>query len=141
MSEAPQAPGDRDRERLVEADRQSMQDFDKAVLTISGGALAVSVAFIKDIAHGPNVPSLLALAWAAFTISIVSILVSNYSSHWALVKALVDLDKDQAGAVQGGCFTWVTEGLNVLALGSLLLGLVMLLGFSFLNLPVRGAIP
>lgn len=54
----PIVPTDRDewREHLVSAEQKSQEDLDKALLSLSGGALGVSLIFLKDvIGQGPQV--------------------------------------------------------------------------------------
>ena len=58
------------REWLVVAEQKSQENFDKTVLTLSGGALGISFAFLKDIV-GPQ-PIILSVflltAWFAWEI-------------------------------------------------------------------------
>ena len=124
-----------DRERLVNTDFKVSQDYDKAILTIGAGALGVSVAFLKDIANDPPIAlSVLKVSWGCLAASILLVMVSNYSSHWALLEAIFDLDKGKGGNVQGGCFTWITEFLNILALLTLVAGVIGVLVFAYSNL-------
>lgn len=43
------------RKWLVEADHKASQAYDKALLTLAGGALGISFAFLKDLVASPSV--------------------------------------------------------------------------------------
>jgi hypothetical protein len=56
------------RKHLQTAEQKSQEDFDKTVLSLSGGALGISFIFLKDVI-GPNPvvsPNLLFTAWVAW---------------------------------------------------------------------------
>lgn len=86
------------REWLVSADQKSQESFDKTVLTLSGGALALSFAFIKDIVGDGSIISagLLVASWCAWAASLSCVLVSFLFSQFALRKAISQVD---AGAM------------------------------------------
>ena len=73
---------------LVDAEQKAQDDFDKTVLTLSGGALGISFAFVKDfIGDDPIVNAHYLLAsWVMWGVSMVSILSSFYFSQQALRK-------------------------------------------------------
>jgi hypothetical protein len=68
------------REHLVQALQKAHEDFDKTVLTLSGGALVVSITFVKDIVGPGSVihKGLLMLSWFCWGISVTSVLISYY---------------------------------------------------------------
>jgi hypothetical protein len=74
------------RDWLVQADHKASEAYDKAVMTLSGGALAISITFIHDIAPSPLATTIyrLIFAWGAFGLSITAILISQLTSCWAL---------------------------------------------------------
>ena len=70
------------RKWLVAAEQKSQEDFDKTVLTLSGGALGVSFVFLKDVI-GPQpivMSCFLMVAWAAWAFSTFSVLTSYFLS-------------------------------------------------------------
>ncbi len=77
-----------ERRLLIEAEQKGAQQFDKAILTLAGGALAISITFIKNIAPHPNVETiyLLKSAWFAFILSLLSTLCSFLTSQSACRK-------------------------------------------------------
>ena len=52
------------RNGLIAAEQKSQDDYDKTIISLSGGALAISVVFIKDI-MGNSEPI---LVWAVVTV-------------------------------------------------------------------------
>jgi hypothetical protein len=70
-------------------------NFDKSMLTLSSGALAVSLAFIKDIVPLARAAWILTLlfSWVAFALCIVTTVVSFLFSIEALKKQRILLDE------------------------------------------------
>jgi hypothetical protein len=58
------------RQWLAEKHHAASQDYDKAVMTLAGGALGLSLAFVKDIAPDPEDTWALVGAWALFAASL-----------------------------------------------------------------------
>jgi len=54
------------RDWLVKAHHTASQDFDRAVMTLAGGGLGISIAFVRDIAPHPVHKWMLAIGWRAF---------------------------------------------------------------------------
>lgn len=126
------------RAHLVEARQKAFEDFDKTVLTLSGGALAVSMTFVKDLV-GPGVlvyQRCLLSAWACWGVSLLTVLVSYYSSQLTLNRAINQIDSGTRSARPGGLFRMLTLILN--AVGGLLFltGLILLIVFVSGNLEV-----
>ncbi len=73
------------RNHLVLAEQKSQDDFDKTVLSLSGGALGISFAFVKDmIGENPIVhPTWLWLSWVIWAFSSLAVLASFFMSHLA----------------------------------------------------------
>jgi len=71
----------KEREGLIDAEREAARSFDKAMITLSAGALALSIAFIRDIAPHPTKVLLLYSAWGAFGGSLFLILLSFLCSQ------------------------------------------------------------
>jgi hypothetical protein len=62
-----------ERKTLYAAEEAYAERFDKWIVTLAGGALAVSMAFVKDLVqpHLPVDPILLFVAWIAFGVAIL----------------------------------------------------------------------
>lgn len=129
-------PLQRYREHCVSAGQKVQEDYDKAVLTLSGGALGVSFAFIKDVI-GPGAithPRLLLGAWIVWGMSVVITLASYWFSGRALRKAINQIDAGNIhGKVPGGAYAGITESLN--AVGGLLFvtGVILMVFFVSAN--------
>ena len=125
------------RQWLVAAEHDASRDFDRAVMALAGGALGLSVTFIHEIVASPVYRSSvwIALAWGCLSLSLLSILVSMLTSQHALRRAIKQVDAQTVHQVAraGGWLSMVTEGLNIVAALTLVLGLVFLVVFAFLN--------
>lgn len=84
---------DKYRALLQELEQKAQESYDKAVLTLSGGAFALSLAFTRVVV-GPDPSNYgwLFLAWASWGASIAFALFSHYMSARALREAIVKYD-------------------------------------------------
>ena len=85
-----------ERKSLVEAEKESAQQFDKAILTLSAGAFAISITFIRQIAPTPKEWTLffLFIGWVAFILSMLSTLYSFLKSQEACTRQREILEKE-----------------------------------------------
>lgn len=85
-----------ERRALVEAEKSGSQQFDKAILTLAAGALAISLTFIKNIAPHPKDWTIyfLLASWIGFIISLVCTLCSFLTSQAAFRKQIEILGLD-----------------------------------------------
>lgn len=133
------------RKTLIECEQKSQEQYDKAVIVLSGGALAVSIAFIKDVLGdaAPVHTEWLAVAWGAWGISLACILFSFWFSSVALRKTItqVDVRKPHEGIVSpGDKWTTVLKWLNFAGGALFVAGAVCLFVFAYHNLnPEKGA--
>jgi hypothetical protein len=76
--------------------QDASKSFDQAMLTLAAGSLALSVTFVKEIAHSPApyTRGWLYVAWIFFTLSIVSMLGSLLATQFAARSHVVELDRD-----------------------------------------------
>lgn len=129
------------RDWLIKADYEASEAYDKAIMTLSGGALAISITFIHDIAPSPKPATVywLAIAWCAFGLSVALSLISKLTSQWALRKAIDQTDSltiyDQS---PGAGFSDVTKYLNIIAGMAFLIGVGTLARFAVLNVALSG---
>lgn len=126
------------RKHLVEARQKAFEDFDKTVLALSGGALGVSITFVKDLL-GPGALSCkgcLLMSWITWGTSVLTVLISYYASQLTLNRAIKQIDAGTRSLRPGGFFRVFTLTLN--AIGGLLFvaGLVLLIIFVSQNLEV-----
>jgi|SRR5215213_147929 len=126
------------RNHLVEARQKSFDDFDKTVLTLSGGALAVSIAFVKDLL-GPGtlyLKTFLVSSWICWVFSLLTVLVSHYLSQLTLDRAIQEIDQGARPKRPGGSFRLLTLILNALEGLLFVAGLILLIIFVSNNLEV-----
>ena len=125
------------RMHLQTAEQKSQEDFDKTVLSLSGGALGISFVFLKDVI-GPHPiinPTLLFVAWVAWGTSSFSVLASYYLSHLALRKAIKQIDTRTIRTERpGGWFTIATIVLNAVGAILFLVGVFAITLFANANL-------
>lgn len=130
------------RKHLVTAEQKSQEDFDKTVLSLSGGALGISFVFLKDVI-GPNPvsePTLLFYAWAAWGGSTFCVLASYYLSHLALRNTIKQIDQDRLHKEKPGTFfSTATAFLNALGAILFLIGVCNITLFANANLKTKGA--
>jgi hypothetical protein len=121
---------------LVAAEQKAQEDFDKTVLSLSGGALGVSFVFLKDIVGIPNIqsPGWLLGSWLSWGVSSLSVLASFYTSNLALRRAIRQVDD---GTIRkqtpGGGVQIVTAVLNAAGALLFLVGVVFITVFVYLN--------
>jgi hypothetical protein len=120
------------RQWLVTAHQSSSQAYDKAIMTLAGGALAISLTFIHDVAPHPVRRNLLVLAWLLLALSLLLILVSHLTSQEAILNQIADIDeppstprRDMAG--------WLTTCSNWGAGASFVAGVVLFVIFAWKN--------
>lgn len=111
------------RTHLVLAEQKAQEQFDKTVLTLSGGALGISFAAIKHLTGSGAVSAtgLLLTAWSCWALSAFAVLLSFFFSHQALRRAIKQVD---TGTIRseppGGWLDRITAVLNML--GAILFG-------------------
>lgn len=127
------------RERLLQNEQQAQDDLDKTTLKLSGGALGVSFAFLKNVVGaGPYKWDIcLLFAWSAWGLSMACVLVSFYMSSHSQRRAIAQLDEGTIYDERpGGWFDSVTVWLNVLAILLFLVGLFTMLCFVYANFAI-----
>ena len=126
------------RNLLVEAERQAQESFDKTVLSLSGGALAISFAFITDVIGDDPIrnPVFLILAWLSWGLSLTFILSSFYFSQRAFRYAVGQVDRNEVydQNVIGGKSARLTQWLNGLAGLLFIVGVICISFFVSFNL-------
>ncbi len=127
------------RQHLVLAGQKAQEDYDKSVLSLSGGAFAVSLIFIdKVIGPGKIIhQGILLAAWMCWCLSIALVLWSYYTSGKALRKAIDQIDSDQLQRQPGGAMACATKVLNLLSGVLFVVGLVAIAVFAIYNLGAR----
>lgn len=147
----------KERDALREDARQSGERYDKAVLSLAGGALALSVTFLEKIAPHPFAWSyaLLAIAWVCLIVAILLELhalaktgtVTNMQmdlagqEYLAFLRSLPEVQltplaspKPVATQPEIEVQKKITRNLNTWSLWSLTAGIALICTFSLVNL-------
>lgn len=128
-----------ERKLLIDAEREAARGFDRAMLTLSGGALGLSITFIRQVAPTPYDKTMLYVAWGGFTLALLSTLLSFLFSQSALRKQRDILDQDYAGKIpahqQKNLLAIITNCLNWLSIVFFIVGVIFLAMFAQQNLP------
>jgi hypothetical protein len=129
----------RERSFAAEVERDQTRFIDQSVLSLSGGALGISLAFVDKFigASGAALPLFLAIAWGALVSSIVAVLVGMHVSQWAIDRHIRDLERYSI-APTGTAFPsnpWAkcTSVANAIASLLFIVGIICLLVFVYAN--------
>lgn len=128
------------RNLLISTLQKSQDNYDKAVLTLSGGALGISFAFINNIIGKAYMiyPKLLYISWILWGSSVTFVLVSFYTSILSLNKSIKQVDSDKTYEEKlGGAYTYLTKFLNPLSGLMFLCGLLCFSIFVYLNMRAK----
>jgi len=119
------------RNNLITAEQKSQDSYDKTIVSLSGGALGVSILFIKDVIGGaePLCSHLVLVAWGLWAGSISSVILSYFFSRIALRKTIEQVDKGDFSAGVGGCASTVTAVFNILSGTLFIVGIIFLILF------------
>ena len=120
-------------ERLRE---EAQEGFDKAVLTLSGGALGVSFVFVKDIVGNRplSFTGLLLAAWMAWAASCAATLTSYFTSARTMGHAIKQIHKEQRTGEQqniDGFWNAATTTCNSIAGVGFVVGVVLMALFAY----------
>ncbi len=124
------------RRQLVDIEQKSTEAFDKAVLSLSGGALGLSIAFLNNT-NAPNASeraNFLLGAWILWAASLILTLISFWSSSRAMQMAITQLDEGRlAQEHPGGIWDRSTKLLTPLAGVGFIGGVVLMIVFVHSN--------
>lgn len=129
------------RQWLIAAEQKAQDDFDKAVLSLSGGALGISFVFVKDIIGTGAIlePVWLLFSWIGWGLSSLAILSSYFFSHLALRRAIRQCDDGSIYSnTPGGIFARITANLNGAGAVLFVAGVCFMSAFVYVNLSSQG---
>jgi hypothetical protein len=130
------------RQHLILAEQKAQEDYDKAVLALSGGGLGVSLAFVEKIIGTGTLEKswLLTGSWLCWAVSIACVLCSYFLSRHALRCAIAQVDGDQTQIRRlGGRMAVATEVANFLSGLLFVVGVVLISIFAVTNLEAKNA--
>lgn len=124
---------------LIQTVEKLNHNYDKLIITLSGGALALSLTFLKDIIKETPIrsPNYLILSWGLFIISLTCVLGSLLFGIAAHKKAIKQVDAGTIYTEQpGGIFSKLTTFLHYTGTAFLIAGLVFITIFIYSNMEV-----
>jgi len=126
------------RESLARGFHANQRSYDRTILTLASGGLAVSITFYKNFIGDEQALCLVYLnwAWICWVISLISLLVGYILGQLANLKAIKQYDKNYTGQSWGGGYNYVATGLNWFAGISLITGIILMMWFVSSN--IRG---
>jgi len=116
------------RRQLIALEQKAQESYDKTLLSLSGGALGVSFAFVTGFVERGSMQAsgLLIGAWFSWALSLASTLASHFTGQAALRRAIQELDSGRSA--RGGCYDRFTAILNAAA------GLFFLAGVALVGI-------
>ena len=115
--------------------------YDRTIVTVSGGALFISMAFLEKIVPKQSYVStdLLFAGWICLAVALLCSLVSHLTSQYAIQKLINYVDKTYVNPRNDKPFRsfsrWLTCCLNVVSLLMVVCGVVLIVFFVHKQLP------
>lgn len=125
------------RQHLVLAEQKAQEDYDKSILSLSGGALGISITFVEKIAgKTPTVLWMLDWAWICWVASVAFVVLSYSTSRWSL-RCAIYAEDDPKSKFYRTSRDWLsvfTELFNVLSGSLFISGAILIAIFSSNNI-------
>lgn len=116
-----------ERRRLIESHNEASNSLDRALLSLAGGALGLSIAFVKDFTPDPTHIWALRASWILLGLSLVTVVLSFIASVEVHKRLIAGLDErrpyeQEPRWVRGGvtCANWIAAGLFLAGAGFLI---------------------
>ena len=126
------------RDVLMEREWESSKSYDKHLLTLSTGAIAISLYIFKELFGKPvEYPSLLFVSWTLLLITICSTLISFIASSKSHTETLVhwnDCYTKNKWETFSSCWNIVIEAAIWISLVSFIGGIITLCIFAAINI-------
>jgi hypothetical protein len=124
---------------LIAAEQKSQDDYDKTIVSLSGGALGITLLFIENVIgdSAPQETWALILAWTFWAASLASVVVSYFLSRLALRRAIDQCDTNDYSSKIGGWATTATNIANAVSGLFFVIGIVFVIIFCSHN--IQGA--
>lgn len=127
------------RDSLLSAEQKISESYDKTLITLSGGALGLTITFIKEIV-GPSeivCANYALIAWVSWAVSLSCLLFALLLGVYAFRHARENLDANKLNVQNpGGFYSSATRFLNIVGGILFIAGVVYFVYFSYLNLAV-----
>jgi hypothetical protein len=128
------------RHDLIQAVFKLNENYDKLIITLAGGALGLSLVFIRDFVGDEQIQNttLLILSWFFFILCLIAILIALLFGIEAHKKAIKQVDSDTIYVEKpGGLFSVLTTVLHYSGTVFLITGFILMVSFVYTNLEVK----
>lgn len=125
------------RQQLIEFEQKIGAGYDKTLIALSGGALGISISFIKDIVGDREVlcPIFALIAWCSWATSLTCILLAFYFGTKAYRYAIRKVDEGNLNPDNpGGCYAVLTSFFNAFGGISFIVGVISFVYFVYKNI-------
>src|SRR3972149_7557542 len=115
------------RNYLIASKQSSQNTLDKHLISLSSGSLGLSIIFINNIVKDNPIycKELLTISWILFSMTILLVLISFFSSIYSFSKAISQTDSQKIHDEEpGGAWNIFTKILNVINIVFFILGLI-----------------
>ena len=125
------------RKQWIDIIQKTSAQYDNTIVWLSAGAIAVSLSFLNNVSSAVVISYewALLLSWVLFCCALMANLLSYLTSQKGYLDNLNKLDKKESTI--NGWWNNFTVALNVVALMCFLVGMILLLIFSFQNLKIK----
>lgn len=131
-----------ERKILIDAEREAARSLDKAMITLSAGALALSITLVRDIASHPASKWLMFVAWGLFVGALVTTLVSFLCSQSGMRRQREIIDAYRLGREgareQKNPWRTLINWLNWISVVCFIAGVISFACFAAINFPGKG---
>ena len=121
--------------RCLDTKSKNQNQYDASILSLSGGALGVSMIFVKDIiGHPMHAPGFLFGAWVCWALSVVAVLVSFRAAIGSIDHEIQELDAGPMANSLGGLQGRILATTNFLSGFLFFMGVLLMTCFVARNL-------
>ena len=130
--------------KLLQDTRAHANDqYDKMMLPVAGGALFLSMAFLKDIVKEPPYicPGWLMAGWFLLAVSLLSTLFSFLASYYATCDRVREWNQEYNNNQRPKptmFWTKFTSGCNIVSFSGILLGIICIIIFVCVQITMGG---
>jgi len=121
------------REKLIEIEKDLSFEFDRRLILLSGGALGLSITFIKNIVGSsePNGVHIIVWGWILLAGCLLLALINNYIGTLTYRITVKRLDEEKKPPTHLICSIHV---LNIVCILLLIAGIILVASFAALNM-------
>ena len=126
-----------ERNILLEGRSNALKNLEKTLVTLSAGALVLSITFLHDIAPHPRQIFWMIASWSLFVGSLLLMLIVFILGVYVYEKdiAALNAEYEKRSHERPVCLIYLLQGLEYASLVTFFLGTVFFVVFAIVNLP------